>query len=74
MRKFAAALAMTALGAGGGAWAQSGAAWKPSRNVEVIVQSAAGGSSDRSAQTLRHLESETVAMQKLLAELGVIAR
>lgn len=35
------------------------AAWKPSRNVEVIVQAAAGGSSDRSARVT----------QKILASL-----
>ncbi len=34
--------------------AQSGA-WKPSRNIEVIVQSAAGGSSDRSARVTQKL-------------------
>lgn len=36
-----------------------GGGWKPARNVEVIVQSAAGGSSDRSARVT----------QKLLASL-----
>lgn len=38
------------------AHAQSGA-WKPSRNVEVIVQSAAGGSSDRSARVTQKILS-----------------
>jgi putative tricarboxylic transport membrane protein len=41
-------------GMGGFACAQSGA-WKPSRNVEVVVQSAAGGSSDRSARVTQKL-------------------
>lgn len=36
------------------ACAQSGV-WKPSRNVEVIVQSAAGGSSDRSARVTQKI-------------------
>ncbi len=40
--------------AAGFAHAQGGA-WKPSRNVEVIVQSAAGGSSDRSARVTQRI-------------------
>jgi len=38
----------------GAALAQT-SAWKPSRNVEVIVQSAAGGSSDRSARVTQRI-------------------
>ena len=41
----------------GTALAQPAQRWKPSRNVEVIVQSAAGGSSDRSARVTQKILS-----------------
>ena len=47
-------LATTALAGASAAHAQH-SAWKPSKNVEVIVQSAAGGSSDRSARVTQKL-------------------
>ncbi len=54
MPRFAVAWGLLAL-CTAGASAQSAAAWQPSRNVEVIVQSAAGGSSDRSARVVQKI-------------------
>ena len=50
----------------GGAPAQSGV-WKPSKNVEIIVQSAAGGSSDRSARVTQRI----LAANTAFANVGV---
>lgn len=58
MRWMHSVLAVTLVCAAGHTHAQA-PRWKPSRNVEVIVQSAAGGSSDRSARVT----------QKILASL-----
>lgn len=51
-----------------GTSAQNATAWTPSRNVEVIVQSAAGGSSDRSARVVQAPEWKKDVAQNAWAE------
>lgn len=51
----AAQIAITAATFGASAAPAQPRAWKPLRNVEVIVQSAAGGSSDRSARVTQRI-------------------
>lgn len=51
--------------------------WKPSKNVDIVVASGAGGSSDRSArvvQKLLQLETEHKLITRMLTELGVLTK
>jgi putative tricarboxylic transport membrane protein len=51
-------VATVAVGCAGAAFAQA-PAWKPSKNVEIVVASGAGGASDRTARVLQRLLQDT---------------
>jgi putative tricarboxylic transport membrane protein len=55
--------AVTALAAGTAA--AQGAGWKPSKNVEIVVASGAGGASDRTARVLQRLLQENPAFPSI---------
>jgi putative tricarboxylic transport membrane protein len=55
---FAACAAIGALLLQGAAYAQT-PAWMPSKNVEIVVASGAGGASDRTARVLQKLLQDT---------------
>ena len=58
MKRFVFVLMFTVF-AGNGAWAQ---AWKPTRNVEIIVGSAAGGGADLTARLLQRIMREKLGL------------
>jgi putative tricarboxylic transport membrane protein len=52
---FSAFAAIALVSSAAAAYAQSVTAWKPSRNVEIVVPTTTGGSADRTARTLQRI-------------------